>query len=92
MSHLSVAGMLAIVGALAYIVVGGGLEVAGAVAVSLVLMAYRRRRAKRFGRPDQRASPAFAGIERFTTVTVTREGYCFEWCTALWATTPFASS
>lgn len=44
MSHLSVAGMLAIVGALAYIVVGGPLEIAGAIAVSLGLMAYRRRR------------------------------------------------
>ena len=43
MSHLSVAGMLAVVGALAYIVVGGPLEIAGAVAVSLGLMAYRRR-------------------------------------------------
>jgi hypothetical protein len=44
MSHLSVAGMLAIVGALAYIVVGGALEIAGAVAVGLGLLAYRRRR------------------------------------------------
>jgi regulator of protease activity HflC (stomatin/prohibitin superfamily) len=43
MTHLSVAAMLAIVGALAYIVVGGQLEIAGAVAVSLGLMAYRRR-------------------------------------------------
>jgi len=44
MSHLSVAGMLASVGALAYIVVGGPLEIAGAITVSLGLLAYRRRR------------------------------------------------
>ncbi len=29
---------------------------------------------------------------RFTTVTVTEDGYCFEWCTALCATTPLLSS
>lgn len=28
----------------------------------------------------------------FTTVIVRLDGYCFEWCTALRATTPFASS
>ncbi len=44
MSYVSVAGMLAIVGALAYIVVGGPAEIAGAISVSLGLMAYRRRR------------------------------------------------
>ena len=43
MSHLSVAGMLAFVGALAYIVVGGPLEIAGAAVVTLGLLAYRRR-------------------------------------------------
>src|ERR1019366_4975958 len=29
---------------------------------------------------------------RFTTVSVTCDGYCREWCTAVCATTPFASS
>ena len=31
-------------------------------------------------------------VEAFTTVNVTLDGYCFEWCTALRATTPLASS
>jgi len=29
---------------------------------------------------------------RFTTVTVTADGYCREWCTVLRATTPVVSS
>ena len=37
-----VTGLLAIVGAMAYAVVGGPLVVAGGLAVGLVLIAYRR--------------------------------------------------
>ena len=36
--------------------------------------------------------PAAEARQCFTTVTVTCDGYCAEWCTALWATTPDASS
>ncbi len=32
------------------------------------------------------------GDGRFTTVTVSCDGYCLEWCTAVCATTPFTSS
>ncbi len=36
--------------------------------------------------------PLHYGDSRFTTVTVSCEGYCLEWCTAVCATTPFTSS
>src|ERR1035437_4445073 len=41
-----------------------------------------------------KAAPRRRGRQfaRFTTVSVTCEGYCREWCTALCATTPCASS
>jgi hypothetical protein len=36
---------------------------------------------------------AVAGVDTpdFTTLIVTLDGYCFEWCTLLFATTPFDS-
>ena len=41
---------------------------------------------------DQRSDAVLLNLHRFTTLSVTCEGYCCEWCTALCATTPFTSS
>jgi hypothetical protein len=41
-------------------------------------------------KPRQRSADVV--VARLTTVTVTCDGYCFEWCTALCATTPCDSS
>ena len=43
---------------------------------------------------DERREQQAKGHDRyrFTTVTVTFDGYCFEWWTTLCATTPFTSS
>ena len=49
-------------------------------------------RAAHAARPAYRACPAVDGADLLTTVTVTDDGYCFEWCTALCATTPLLSS
>ena len=48
-----------------------------------------KRRPSRYCGAQRCASPASRVC---TTVTVICDGYCFEWCTALCATTPFASS
>ena len=40
----------------------------------------------------QRRAACDLVFEPLTTVKVTLDGYCFEWCTLLRATTPFASS
>jgi hypothetical protein len=42
MNGLKVAGMLAVVGAAAYVIVGGPLVVTGGSAIGLMLIAYRR--------------------------------------------------
>ena len=57
----------------------------------------RRRRLLRAGAPPgstrwKRYGSCELVCARRTTVTVNRDGYCFEWCTALCATTPLLSS
>src|SRR3989304_6214438 len=44
------------------------------------------------GDPPEAVRRERYGCVRFTTVTVSDDGYCAEWCTTLCATTPFASS